>query len=203
MSFFIAITGGSCSGKTTIAKALAQRLAQSVVIAEDDYYHCATSFADFDDTTHNFDRPEAKDHALLIDHLRLARSGAAFEKPIYEFATHTRSADVQHIAPGPYLIVEGLHLLADDELRNMFDLTVFLDTDETNRKQRRMTRDIEERERTADYTLAQFTTHVQPMHARYVEPQRDHADLVLTYECARSVDEFVAEIERRVLEANS
>ncbi|MGE0045860.1 MAG: uridine kinase, partial [Hyphomonadaceae bacterium] len=89
MSFIVAIAGGSGAGKSTIAAALAERLgARAALIAEDDYYICRTAFAAFDETTHDFDRPEAKDHALLAAHLAHARRGEAFEKPVYRHADH-------------------------------------------------------------------------------------------------------------------
>ncbi len=150
-----------------------------------------------------FRSSEAKDHALLIEHLRLARSGAAFQKPTYAFATRTRCADVVTIAPSSYLIVEGLHLLADDELRNMFDLTIFLDTDEANRK------DLPHGARHTRIATGQRNTRWRNSQACaadarvYVEPQREHADLVLTYDRARNIDDYVIEIEQHVLEANT
>src|SRR6185295_4384161 len=96
MTRLVAITGGSGSGKTTIARALARRLgAGTVVIAEDDYYRCASTVRDFDAATFNFDEPAAKEHALLIEHLRLAKSGQEFDKPIYDLVTHRRRPDVE------------------------------------------------------------------------------------------------------------
>lgn len=176
----IAITGGSGSGKTTLAQALARRLgAGAVVVAEDDYYHCASTIPNFDAASYNFDAPEAKQHALLRDHLALARSGEAFDKPVYDLVTHRRLPRVERIVRAEALIVEGLHILANDELRPLFDFKVFIDADEALRLGRRMIRDIEARGRTPRMVLSQFFSTVRPMHEMHVEPQRRFADLVL------------------------
>jgi uridine kinase len=176
----VAITGGSGAGKTTLARALARRLgAGAVVIAEDDYYRCASTIEDFDAATHNFDEPAAKEHDLLREHLALARSGEAFDKPIYDLVTHRRQPQVERIAHANALIVEGIHLLASESLRTLFDLKVYIDADEALRLGRRMIRDVEMRGRTPRSVLTQFFTTVRPMHDKHIEPQRALADVIL------------------------
>lgn len=180
MTKLIAITGGSGAGKTTVARALARRLgASAVVIAEDDYYRCSSTVANFDPTTYNFDLPATKEHSLLRDHLALAKSGSAFDKPVYDLVTHRRTPTVERIVHADYVIVEGIHLLEALELRNLFDVSAFIHADEALRLGRRMVRDIDERGRTPRSVMAQFFTHVRQMHDTYVEPQRARADLVL------------------------
>lgn len=180
MARIIAITGGSGAGKTTIARAVARQLgASAVVVAEDDYYRCASTIPNFDAATHNFDAPEAKEHALLREHLALARSGEAFDKPIYDLVTHRRRPNVERIAHADVVVVEGIHLLVDEPLRTLFDLTVFVDADEAVRLGRRMIRDVEARGRSQRSVLMQFFQTVRPMHETFVEPQRARADLVL------------------------
>jgi uridine kinase len=179
----VAITGGSGAGKTTIARALKQRLGQgAVMIAEDDYYRCASTLKNFDPATYNFDVPAAKDHALLGAHLAAARRGEGFDKPIYDLATHRRRPESEHIAGAETLIVEGIHLLADADLRALFALKVFVEADEALRLGRRMIRDVEERGRTPQSVFDQFFLSVRPMHEAHVAPQKSFADLVLRCE---------------------
>ncbi len=180
MPLIIAVTGGSGAGKTTIARALARRLgAGAVVIAEDDYYRCASTIPNFDAATHNFDAPEAKEHALLREHLALAKSGAAFDKPIYDLVTHRRKPEVERIVHAEHVIVEGIHLLASPDLRGLYDLAVFIEAYEALRLGRRMIRDVETRGRTPRSVLTQFFATVRPMHEQHVEPQRAFAQLVI------------------------
>ncbi|MBI3439410.1 MAG: AAA family ATPase [Proteobacteria bacterium] len=180
MTRIIAITGGSGAGKTTIAQALARRLGPgAVVIAEDDYYRCASAIPDFDPATYNFDAPAAKEHNLLVEHLQAARSGGAFNKPLYDLTTHRRRVETERIAHAETLIVEGIHLFVAADLRALFDTKVFVHADESLRLSRRMLRDIDERNRAPREIVMQFFTNVRPMHETYVEPQRAHADIVL------------------------
>jgi uridine kinase len=180
MTRLIAITGGSGAGKTTVARALARKFgAGAVVVAEDDYYRCASTIPNFDAAAYNFDAPDAKEHALLGEHLALAKSGAAFDKPVYDLVTHRRRPEVERIAHADYVIVEGIHLLVLPELRALFDLSVFMDADEAVRLGRRMIRDAESRGRTPRSVMTQFFAHVRPMHEKFVTPEREVADLVL------------------------
>ena len=178
MTRIIAITGGSGAGKSVIARALGVRLA-APVIAEDDYYRCASAFPDFDPLTYNFDAPEAKEHDLLAAHLALAKAGAGFDKPIYDLTTHRRRPEQERIAPAHTLIVEGLHLLASVNLLPLFDFKVYVEADEAVRLARRMLRDAETRARTPQAIEAQFFANVAPMHEIHVAPQRALADMVL------------------------
>lgn len=180
MARIVAITGGSGAGKTTVARALAKRLgAGAIVIAEDDYYRCASTVKNFDAATYNFDVPEAKEHDLLCAHLQLAKSGDAFDKPVYDLVTHRRMPQVERIAHADTVIVEGIHLLAVPALRALFDLSIYMDADEAVRLGRRMIRDAEARGRTPRSVLMQFFSNVRPMHDKHVEPQKAVADLVL------------------------
>jgi uridine kinase len=150
-----------------------------VTIPEDDYYRCASTVPDFDAATYNFDAPDAKEHALLREHLALARSGEAFDKPVYDLVTHRRKGEVERIVHAGAVIVEGIHLLATPELRELFDLTVYMQSDEALRLGRRMIRDVESRGRSPRSVLAQFFGTVRPMHERHIEPQRALADMVI------------------------
>ncbi len=116
---------------------------------------------------------------LLREHLRLAKGGAAFDKPVYDLVTHTRMPEVERIVHADWVIVEGIHLLAAPDLRDLFDLSVFMHSDEALRLGRRVIRDVEQRGRTPRSVMAQFFTHVRAMHEAHVEPQRALADLVI------------------------
>lgn len=194
----IAISGGSGAGKSTLARALAA-LVDARVIAEDDYYRCASAIPDFDAATHNFDAPEAKDHDLLIEHLRRFRAGESFEKPLYDLVNHTRRADTEHITAERALIVDGIHVLSNPGLRALFDVKVFVAADEALRLARRLARDIEARGRTPEAVLAQFFANVRPMHALHVEPQRLHADVIVESRYSDESDAVEA-AARRVLD---
>ncbi|MGD9966526.1 MAG: uridine kinase [Hyphomonadaceae bacterium] len=180
MTKLVAITGGSGAGKTTLAYAVARRLGPgAVVIAEDDYYRCASTIQDFDAGAYNFDEPAAKEHALLRKHLLAAKNGEPFDKPVYDLVTHRRRPEAERIIHADYLIIEGIHLLVSAELARLFDLKVFIDADEALRLGRRMIRDVETRGRTPQTVMTQFFATVRPMHDTHVAPQRTFADLVL------------------------
>ncbi len=180
MNRLIAITGGSGAGKTTIARALAAKLApEALVIGEDDFYRCTSKVATFDPATHNFDEPAAKDEAAFFECLSHARAGKPFDKPLYDMATHRRKTTTERVTPPAFVIIEGIHILAMESLRPLFDLTVYVDCEETLRLGRRMVRDVETRGRTPQSVLDQFLTTVRPMHDLHIAPQRAIADLVL------------------------
>jgi uridine kinase len=180
----IAIAGGSGSGKTTLATLAAARLRSTgelvTLISDDRYYRCASTITDFDPTVWNFDHPDAKDFAALAADLAAIKAGIAVDAPVYDFATHRRdSARLDRLSPAPILIVEGILALHDARVRALVDFAVFVAAPEGLRLERRMARDIATRGRTPDSVRAQFAATVAPMHAAFVEPQRERADLVL------------------------
>jgi uridine kinase len=160
----------------------------AVVIAEDDYYRCASTIPNFDAATMNFDAPEAKEHELLREHLLMAKSGEAFDKPVYDLTTHRRRPDVERIRHARALIVEGIHLLASEDLRALYDFSAFIDADEALRLSRRMIRDVESRGRAPRAVMAQFFATVRPMHEAHVEPQRALADMVIVSTAPEGAD---------------
>ncbi|MBI1250269.1 MAG: uridine kinase [Alphaproteobacteria bacterium] len=177
----IAITGGSGSGKSEIAVRLRDLLAPraTALIAEDDYYFCASTIDRFDPATFNFDAPAAKDHALLAAHLKAARAGLAFDKPLYAHATHRRLPERETIPAVDALVLDGHLALCDPAIRVHVDLAVFIDAEEATRLARRLARDTALRARTPESVHQQFRSVVAPMHALYVEPQRALSQLVL------------------------
>jgi uridine kinase len=180
MVYIVAIAGGSGAGKTTIAQKLAALLGERcLLLPEDDYYRCRTTFPDFDASAHDFDDPRAKDHALLAEHLESARRGQSFQKPLYDFVDHARLAETELVEPTDFLVLEGLHVLAAPRVRAALDFAVFVEADEPLRLARRVERDVNQRGRNAESVHRQFFRTVRPAHAASVVPQRVYADLVL------------------------
>lgn len=198
--FLLAVVGGSASGKTRLAHALADHFAShdAYVIPEDDYYVDAGHQPGFTASDFNFDEPAAKDHSLLASHLAALRDGQAVEAPQYDFTTHCRCEQTVERAPAGVLIVEGLHLLASPQLAAQFDLTIFVDACDTTRLSRRIQRDVAERGRTEAFVKRQFEQIVRPMHALHVEPQRQAADLVVENMGAPDFDALARPVVERV-----
>jgi uridine kinase len=185
----IALIGGSGSGKTTLAESLATAIAArhgavSVTrLAEDDYYHDRASIPGFDPASYDFDRPEAKDFPLLVQHLTHLRAGQAVRRPVYSHATHSRVGEAE-VAPRPVILLEGMHALGQLHGQGVIDAAVFLDTPDDVRLARRLMRDVKPqaeggRDRTYPQGLAQYFRAVWRGQMLYVAPQRALADFVL------------------------
>lgn len=175
----IGLAGGSGSGKTTIAEALVDAIAGVAYVRHDDYYRNRPELTFEERTKVNYDHPDSLETTLLTAHLQALRDGQPIERPVYDFTTHTRSERTVVVAPAPVVLVEGILVLADEGLRNMMDLKIYVDTDPDLRLARRMERDIEERGRTAESVLAQYLATVRPMHLEFVEPSKRHADMII------------------------
>jgi uridine kinase len=177
----LGIAGGTGSGKTTVARRLAAALPPraAVVIQHDWYYRDRSQLSPAERACVNFDEPDALDNALLARDLETLKGGAAVECPQYDFATHTRAAATRHIEACPIIVVEGILLFAVDVLRDVFDLRLFVDTDDDIRLLRRIRRDIEERGRDIASIDTQYVASVRPMHQLHVEPSRRHAHLII------------------------
>jgi uridine kinase len=177
MPYLIGVAGGTGSGKSTIARALVDRIGGCVIDA-DSYYVDRSAVPAAERRLCNYDEPAAIDDSLLIEHLtRLAR-GEAVARPVYSFATHTR-VGVTPVLPAKVIVVEGLFTLWWEKLRALLNLKVFVDAPADLRLARRLKRDLMERGRTVDQVLQQYLLAVRPMHDRYVEPSRVHADWVV------------------------
>jgi uridine kinase len=198
----VGIGGGSASGKTTIVERLVGRFGAGMVavIAYDRYYRDRSTLAAGVRATLNFDHPDALETELLLSHLESLRVGVPVEAPVYDFRRHTRTTDVERIAPRPVILVEGVLVLADPRLRSVMDLLVFVDTDEDARYARRLKRDVADRGRTAESVRAQFDATVLPMHVEFVEPSRRYADVIVTGGGfnAEGVEQVVREILKRL-----
>ncbi len=178
----IGIAGGTGSGKTTVARSVIERLGSDKMtfISQDNYYkdHSHLSMAERESI--NYDHPLAFDNELLIEHLSCLKSGQAAHAPVYDFTTHARSTvETVELKPNNIVILEGLHLLSDENLRNMLDIKVFVDTDPDVRILRRVLRDIEERGRTIRSIHNQYLNTVKPMHEAFIEPSKKYADLII------------------------
>ncbi|MDP9493614.1 MAG: uridine kinase [Actinomycetota bacterium] len=177
---FIGLAGGSGSGKTTIAEAVLERLDGKVSLVQHDaYYRHAPELSYEQRTKVNYDHPASLETELLVEHLIALRSGEPIERPVYDFAVHLRSEETMRIEPAQVVVVEGILVLAEPELRSELDLKIFVDTDADVRLARRLLRDIEERGRTVDSVVSQYFETVRPMHIEYVENSKRHADLII------------------------
>ena len=182
--FAVAIAGGSGSGKTSLTRALVGAIGRldCAVLDHDSYYRDLAHLPAAVRGETNFDHPESLDNELLARHIAELRRGTAVERPSYDFATHTRRAVTTRVESRPIILCEGILLLAVPELRDAFDLRVYVDTPADVRALRRVRRDIAERGRTVDSVVHQYLESVRPMHERFVEPARATADLVLGWQ---------------------
>jgi uridine kinase len=177
----VGIAGGSGSGKTSLARALAGALGPERVshLCHDAYYRDRSALPPAARAALDYDVPEALDQALFLEHLRALRAGRPVQPPNYCFATHCRTGLAAALAPRPVVVVEGLLLLWEPAVRAALDLSIYVEAPEEVRRARRVARDVAERGRTAEDALRQFATTVREAHRAYVEPTRTMADLVL------------------------
>jgi uridine kinase len=177
----LGITGGTGSGKTTLALEICRALGPgNGVILHQDFYYLDLGALPLDDRQRiNFDHPSALDLQLLKTHVDTLRNGNLVQVPTYNFHTHTRMPETLTIAPHPVVLVEGILLFHDPELRGLFDLRVFVDTDADLRFIRRVQRDVRERGRSLESVVDQYLTTVRPMHQQFVEPAKQYADVIV------------------------
>ena len=177
----IGVTGGSGSGKTSVTKAIYESFkGHSILVIEQDYYYKDQSHLPFEERLKtNYDHPLAFDNNLLIEHLEKLLRYESIDKPVYDYAVHTRSDEVIHVEPKDVIILEGILVLEDERLRNLMDIKLFVDTDADIRIIRRLTRDIKERGRSFDSVIDQYTNVVRPMHNQFIEPTKRYADIII------------------------
>ena len=176
----IGIAGGSGSGKTTLMKNLVQKFGDAVtVVSHDNYYRRHDELTYEERCLINYDEPAAFETDLMARHLDALRRGEAIECPVYDYTVHNRSDEVVRIVPKPVIIVEGILIFADEALRDLMDIRIFVDTDADVRLCRRIKRDVNKRGRTLESVLTQYQQTVKPMHEKYVEPSKKHANLVV------------------------
>lgn len=178
--YIVGVAGGSASGKTEIVKTLKKHFGDKIEIIEHDNYYFAHDDLTMDERASlNYDHPQAFETNLLIDHVKKIINNEEIDIPTYDFTIHTRSSDTLKKSPKPIVIVEGILVLENEELRNLMDMKVFVDCDGDVRLKRRITRDVVERDRTIESILTQYMETVKPMHELFVEPSKKFADLIV------------------------
>ncbi len=177
----VGLAGGTGSGKTTVAHALlAAAGAGNAILLPHDAYYCAQGDLPFEARVlTNYDEPSAFDTELLVRHVDQLVNGEPIERPVYDFTKHDRSTTTVHLEPAPIVIIEGILVLHDPHLRERMRLKVFVDAPPDERFIRRLERDVAERGRTAQSVIAQYRRTVKPMHDLFVEPTKQHAELIL------------------------
>jgi uridine kinase len=198
----IGIAGGTGSGKSTVARRIAEALPQASVafVEMDSYYRDFSDLSPDELERVNWDHPDAFDNALLAEHLQALSNDEAVDCPVYDFATHSRSIETRRIDPADVVVIDGILLLADEMLRDLCDVKVFVDADADIRLIRRIRRDTLMRGRTLDSVLDQYMTTVQPMHLQFVEPSKRYADIIVPRGGSNQVaiEMMVAKIQRRL-----
>ncbi len=184
----IAIAGASASGKTLFADTIYKELIEEnalgegdiAFISEDSYYRDQSSMSVEERIATNYDHPDAFEHQLMVDHINTLKSGQSVELPIYSYTEHTRTNQTRQIKPSRIILIEGIMLLTDPQLRSLFDIQVFMDTPLDICLIRRISRDMQERGRTFDSIITQYEKTVRPMYFEFIERSRQLADIVVT-----------------------
>lgn len=177
----IGIAGGTGSGKTTVVRQIINELPSTEVgiISQDSYYKEISNLSYEERTRINFDHPRAIDFELLTSHLKDLKEGNPIKQPVYSFVTHNRTEDVVLTHPRKVMIVEGILILTNPELRDMFDIKIFVHADSDERLIRRLKRDIAERGRDMNEVLNRYQTTLKPMHEQFIEPTKAFADIII------------------------
>jgi uridine kinase len=177
----IGVAGGTGSGKTTVAGEIVRRVGRRriVTVNQDRYYHDLAPLDEDERIHHNFDHPSAIEESLLVEHVRLLKSGRSAPLPIYDFTRHVRTAATEVAEPQPVILIEGILILAIPALRELLDVKIFVDTDADLRFIRRLRRDMDERGRSMESVIEQYLATVRPMHLEFVESSKRWADVII------------------------
>lgn len=177
----IGIAGGTGSGKTTVVNQIVKQLPteEVCVISQDSYYKATDNLSYEERSKINFDHPRAIDFDLIVKQLKKLKSGKTIEQPVYSFVTHNRTKDTVKTHPRKVVIVEGILIFNNEELRDLFDIKIFVHADADERLIRRMRRDISERGRDIDEVLNRYKNTLKPMHLQFIEPTKNYADIII------------------------
>jgi uridine kinase len=176
----IGIAGGTGSGKTTLMKRLVEQFGDVVsVLSHDNYYRRLDHLAFEERCKVNYDEPNALETELMCQHLQQLREGKGIDCPVYDFSQHNRSDDTVHIEPRQVIIVEGILIFENEQLRDLMDIRIFVDTDADIRLCRRIKRDVNKRGRSMESVIEHYQTTVKPMREKYVEPSKKYAHIVV------------------------
>lgn len=177
----IGIAGGTGCGKTTVVEQIIAQLPvdEVCVISQDSYYKDTSNLSYQERVKINFDHPNSIDFDLLLQHLKSLREGDSFEQPVYSFVEHNRTGKTITTYPKKVVIIEGILILTQPEIRDMFDVKVFVHADSDERLIRRLKRDISQRGRNMDEVLTRYQTTLKPMHQQFIEPTKEFADIII------------------------
>lgn len=200
----IGIAGGTGSGKTSVTNKVLDHLERDrvLVIQHDSYYKDISSYGGLAPSEVNFDHPDSLETSLLVEHISELRAGRGIDQPIYNFTTHERLASTKRLEPKEIIIIEGILIFVDKNLRNLMNIKVFIETDADERLLRRIRRDMLERGRSIDSVIQQYTKTVKPMHLEFVEPSKHWADIIIPHgaENAVGIDMLVTKIKMMMKE---
>lgn len=177
----IGVAGGTGSGKTTVSRRILDAVGDHHIayLQHDSYYRDNRHLAPEERAQLNYDHPASLETELLIEHLHQLRRGEAVNVPIYDFGSHTRRQESRRVEPAQIVLVEGILILAEKELRELMDIRIFVDTDADIRFIRRLQRDVTQRNRSPESVIEQYLTTVRPMHMEFVEPSKRYADVII------------------------
>ena len=177
----IGVAGGTGSGKSTLVKRLQEAFrSEDVATLCHDYYYKAHPELTYEERTKlNYDHPQSFDTDMLVEHVRALKSNVAVERPVYSFVEHNRTEETVAVKPSKVIIIDGILIFENKELRDLMDIKVFVDTDADLRLARRILRDVRERGRSMESVISQYITTVKPMHEEFVEPSKKYADVII------------------------
>jgi uridine kinase len=180
-TMIVGIAGGTGSGKTTLAEVLLDSVGRDqIAYLPHDAYYCDQKELPLEERAKvNYDHPDSLETELLIEHINQLKEGQAVEMPVYDFTTHSRKEETVHVEPKPVILVEGILVFVGEELRRLFNVKIYVDTDADIRFIRRLRRDIEERGRTVNSVIDQYLRTVRPMHLEFVEKSKRYADVIV------------------------